>query len=76
VNIFGGIMKCDVIALGLIKAATELGIKKPLVVRLQGTNVDQAKKLIEDSGLRMLTADDLEDGASKVIHWIRCSVAV
>lgn len=65
VNIFGGIMRCDVIALGLISAATELGIKKPLVVRLAGTNVEQAKQLIEESGLRMLTADDLGEAAQK-----------
>jgi succinyl-CoA synthetase beta subunit len=63
VNIFGGIMRCDVIAQGLLQAVTTLNIKKPLVVRLAGTNVDEAKKLIEDSGLRMVTADDLGDGA-------------
>jgi succinyl-CoA synthetase beta subunit len=68
VNIFGGIMRCDVIALGLISAVTELGIKKPLVVRLAGTNVSEAKKLIEESGLRMLSADDLEDASTKVVR--------
>lgn len=65
VNIFGGIMRCDVIALGLISAATELGIKKPLVVRLAGTNVEKAKQLIDESGLRMLTAEDLGEAAQK-----------
>lgn len=68
VNIFGGIMRCDVIALGLINAVTSLGMKKPLVVRLQGTNFAEAKKLIEESGLRMLTADDLEEAAQKVVR--------
>lgn len=68
VNIFGGIMRCDIIALGLIRAATEIGLKKPMVVRLAGTNVDEAKKLIEDSGLRMLTSDDLGDAAEKVVR--------
>jgi len=68
VNIFGGIMRCDVIALGLIKAATALGLKKPLVVRLAGTNVNEARKLIDESGLRMLTADDLGEAAQKVVR--------
>ncbi len=63
-----GIMRCDVIALGLIAAATELGIKKPVVIRLAGTNVAEAKKLIEESGLRMVTADDLEEAAKKVVR--------
>lgn len=68
VNIFGGIMRCDVIALGLIKAATEVGLKKPLVVRLAGTNVAEAKKIIEESGLRMLTSSDLNDAAQKAVR--------
>lgn len=68
VNIFGGIMRCDVIALGLIKACTELGMRKPLIVRLQGTNLAEAKKLIEDSGLRMLFAEDLDDAAQKAVN--------
>lgn len=65
VNIFGGIMRCDVIALGLINAATELGMKKPIIIRLAGTNVEEAQQIIEDSGLRMLTADNLEEAAIK-----------
>jgi len=68
VNIFGGIMRCDVIALGLIKAVSELGVKKPLVVRLMGTNHEAGKKVIEDSGLRMLMADDLGDAAAKAVR--------
>jgi len=67
VNIFGGIMRCDVIALGLIAAATELRLRLPLVVRLQGTNVNEAKKLIADSGLRIVTADDLDEAAQKAV---------
>jgi len=68
VNIFGGIMRCDVIALGLIAAATELSLRLPLIVRLQGTNVTEAKKLIVDSGLRIVTADDLDEAAQKAVN--------
>lgn len=68
VNIFGGIMRCDIIALGIIRAVTETGIKKPLVVRLEGTNVEPAFKLIEDSGLRILTSEDLDDAAGKAVR--------
>jgi len=68
VNIFGGIMRCDVIALGLIAAATELSLRLPLIVRLQGTNVAEAKKLITDSGLRIVTADDLDEAAQKAVN--------
>lgn len=67
VNIFGGIMRCDVIATGIINAAREIGINKPIVIRLQGTNVDAAKVLIESSGYRMILADDLEDAATKAV---------
>eukprot|EP00474_Spongospora_subterranea_P001443 CRZ01901.1 hypothetical protein [Spongospora subterranea] len=68
VVIFGGIMRCDIIALGIINAVTQIGLKKPLVVRLEGTNVDTANKLIEESGLRMMTCDDLEDAARKAVR--------
>lgn len=68
VNIFGGIMRCDVIALGMIQAAQELGIKKPIVIRLAGTNVEAAQQLIDESGLRMLTAGDLGEAASKAVR--------
>ncbi|GKY98877.1 hypothetical protein MPSEU_000843700 [Mayamaea pseudoterrestris] len=67
VNIFGGIMRCDVIAKGILKAADELGINKPIVIRLQGTNVKEAKLLIEASSHRMILADDLEDAATKAV---------
>jgi len=67
VNIFGGIMRCDTIALGIISATQELGLSKPLVVRLEGTNQEQARKLIEDSGLRMLAINDLDTAAQKAV---------
>jgi succinyl-CoA synthetase beta subunit len=66
VNIFGGIMKCDIIAAGVIAAAKKLGVKVPVVVRLQGTNVEQGKKLLVESGLALISADGLDDAAKKV----------
>jgi len=68
VNIFGGIMRCDVIAMGVINAAQNIGMKKPIIVRLKGTNVEEAKKLIEASGFKMIVTDDLEDAADKAVH--------
>ncbi len=68
VNIFGGIMKCDVIAEGVIAAAKELGLKIPLVVRLEGTNVELGKKMLSESGLKITPADDLADAAKKVVE--------
>jgi succinyl-CoA synthetase beta subunit len=67
VNIFGGIMRCDVIANGIINAAKEIGIRKPTVIRFQGTNVKEAKTLIEGCGFRMILAEDLEDAATKAV---------
>ena len=67
VNIFGGIMKCDVIAQGVIEAAKSIGITVPVVVRLQGTNVELGKKLLAESGLELVTADDLGEAAEKVV---------
>ena len=67
VNIFGGIMKCDVIAAGIVEAARELDLKVPLVVRLEGTNVDEGKKIMSDSGLPIISADDLDDAAKKAV---------
>ena len=67
VNIFGGIMKCDIIAEGVIAASKEVGLKVPLVVRLEGTNVDLGKKILADSGLNITPANDLADGASKSV---------
>ena len=67
VNIFGGIMKCDVIAEGVVAAVKETGLEVPLVVRLEGTNVDLGKKIIAQSGLNVIPADDLDDAAQKIV---------
>ena len=71
VNIFGGIMKCDVIAEGVVAAVKEVGLKVPLVVRLEGTNVDAGKKIIRESGLNVLSADDLDDAAQKIVKAVK-----
>jgi succinyl-CoA synthetase beta subunit len=71
VNIFGGIMRCDVIAEGVIAAVKEVGLKVPLVVRLEGTNVELGKKIINESGLNVISADDLDDAAQKVVSAIK-----
>merc|ERR1712130_217849 len=60
VNIFGGIMKCDIIAEGIIEASRSLELKVPVIVRLEGTNVERGKQLLEESGLSLITADDLD----------------
>jgi succinyl-CoA synthetase beta subunit len=67
VNIFGGIMKCDVIAAGIIGAAKQIGIEVPLVVRLEGTNVELGKKMLADSGLNIVSADGMADAAEKIV---------
>jgi succinyl-CoA synthetase beta subunit len=71
VNIFGGIMRCDIIAEGIVAAVKEVGLKVPLVVRLEGTNVDLGKKIIRESGLNVIAADDLRDGAEKIVAAVR-----
>jgi succinyl-CoA synthetase beta subunit len=71
VNIFGGIMKCDVIARGVIAAVKAVGLKVPLVVRLEGTNVEEGKKIIRESGLNVLPADDLDDAAQKIVNAVK-----
>ena len=71
VNIFGGIMRCDVIAEGVVQATKEVGLKVPLVVRLEGTNVDEGKKIIEQSDLNVITADNLNDAAAKIVAQIK-----
>ena len=68
VNIFGGIMKCDIIAEGIVAAATEMGLNIPLVVRLEGTNVALGKKIINESDLTIIAADDLGDAAKKAVE--------
>ena len=71
INIFGGIMKCDIIAEGVIAAVKEVGLKVPLVVRLEGTNVDQGKKIISESKLNVIPADDLDDAAQKIVKAVK-----
>ncbi len=68
VNIFGGIMQCDVIATGIVEAVTEVGLEVPLVVRLEGTNVDLGKQIIRESGLDVIAAEDMKDGAQKIVE--------
>jgi succinyl-CoA synthetase beta subunit len=71
VNIFGGIMKCDVIAEGVVAAVKEVGLKVPLVVRLEGTNVDLGKKIIAESKLNVTSGDDLDDAAQKIVKAVK-----
>ena len=71
VNIFGGIMRCDVIAEGVVAAVKEVGLKVPLVVRLEGTNVDLGKKILRESKLNVIPADDLDDAAQKVVAAVK-----
>ena len=71
INIFGGIMKCDVIARGVVAAVKSVGLKVPLVVRLEGTNVAEGKTLIRESGLNVIPADDLDDAAQKIVAAVK-----
>ncbi len=71
VNIFGGIMRCDVIAEGVVSAVKEVGLKVPLVVRLEGTNVEKGKEIINTSGLDVIAADNLKDGAEKIVAAVK-----
>jgi succinyl-CoA synthetase beta subunit len=71
VNIFGGIMKCDVIARGVIAAVKAVGLQVPLVVRLEGTNVEEGKQIIRESGLNVIPADDLDDAAQKIVAAVK-----
>ncbi len=75
VNIFGGIMRCDIIAEGIIAAAREMALKVPLVVRLEGTNVELGKKILRESGLAVIPADDLADAAQKIVAEVRKGTA-
>jgi succinyl-CoA synthetase beta subunit len=67
INIFGGIMRCDIVATGVVQAAKDLGIKVPVVVRLEGTNVEQGQQILKDSGLNFIVADGMKDAAEKVV---------
>jgi succinyl-CoA synthetase beta subunit len=71
INIFGGIMRCDIIAEGVIEAVREIGLTTPLVVRLEGTNVELGKRILADSGLNVIAANDLADGAEKIVRAVR-----
>ncbi|MDA4845583.1 ADP-forming succinate--CoA ligase subunit beta [Hoeflea poritis] len=71
VNIFGGIMRCDTIAEGVVAAVKEVGLKVPLVVRLEGTNVEKGKRIINESGLNVIAADDLDDAAQKIVKAVK-----
>ncbi|MCH8240142.1 MAG: ADP-forming succinate--CoA ligase subunit beta [Proteobacteria bacterium] len=73
VNIFGGIMRCDIIAEGIVGAANEMDISVPLVVRLEGTNVDLGKKILSDSGLAIVSADNLDDAAQKIVAQVKAA---
>ncbi|MCA1059182.1 ADP-forming succinate--CoA ligase subunit beta [Rossellomorea aquimaris] len=70
VNIFGGIMKCDVIATGVVEAAKQIGLQVPLVVRLEGTNVDLGKEILNQSGLNIIAAESMADGAQKIVEQV------
>ncbi|RCW50104.1 ADP-forming succinate--CoA ligase subunit beta [Paenibacillus prosopidis] len=71
VNIFGGIMRCDVIANGVVEAAKQVGLDRPLVVRLEGTNVDLGKTILKESGLNIVAADSMADGAQKIVALVK-----
>ena len=67
INIFGGIMRCDVVASGVVEAAKAIGVKVPIVVRLEGTNVEQGQQILRNSGLNFIVADGMKDAAEKVV---------
>ncbi len=68
INIFGGILRCDILAQGLIAAVTDLGVRVPIVIRMEGTNVELGKKMLKESGLNFTTADTMSDAASTVVR--------
>jgi succinyl-CoA synthetase beta subunit len=71
INIFGGIMRCDVLAQGVVDAARELSVSVPLVIRMQGTNVDLGKKILADSGLAIIPAETMAEAAEKIVAAVR-----
>src|SRR5205807_7852854 len=71
INIFGGILRCDVLAAGVIAAVKELGVPVPIVIRMEGTNVEEGKRLLRDSGMNFTTADSMDEAAKKVVHLAR-----
>ena len=70
INIFGGILRCDVLAEGVVQAAQKTGIRVPVVVRMEGTNVEEGRKILTESGLNLITAVDLKDAAQKVAELV------
>ena len=74
VNIFGGIMDCNIIANGIVAAAKETALNLPLVVRLEGNNVEAGKKTLAESGLKLITADSMADGAQKVVAAVKKNI--
>ena len=68
INIFGGILRCDVLAQGVIAAVKELGVPVPIVIRMEGTNVDEGKRLLRESGMNFTTADGMDEAATKVVQ--------
>jgi succinyl-CoA synthetase beta subunit len=71
INIFGGILRCDVLANGVVEAAKKTGIKVPVVVRMEGTNVAEGRKILADSGLNLITATDLRNAAQKIAAMVQ-----
>ena len=71
INIFGGIMRCDVLAQGVVDAAKEINISVPLVVRLAGTNFKEGKEILDNSGLKLISAENLDDAAQKIVEAIK-----
>ena len=71
INIFGGIMRCDVLAQGVVDAAKEINIEVPLVVRLAGTNFKEGKEILDNSGLKLISAENLDDAAKKIVEAIK-----
>jgi len=71
INIFGGILRCDVLARGVVQAASKVGIEVPVVVRMEGTNVEEGRKVLSESGLNLITAVDVRDAAQKVAEIVR-----
>jgi succinyl-CoA synthetase beta subunit len=71
INIFGGILRCDTLARGVVEAATKTGIQVPVVVRMEGTNVEEGRRILAESGLNLITAADLKDAARKVAEIVK-----
>jgi succinyl-CoA synthetase beta subunit len=75
INIFGGILRCDILASGLVYAVRELEAKAPIVIRMEGTNVEEGKRLLRESGLNFTTADRMDEGAAKVVALSKSAAA-